>query len=369
MSAESKRPKMYLDYLDCVFPGAFAQVDALKQELIKNSPQKLPTWCFLPSSSSVHALSRSMGISPIEFNDYSLELTQYPPIFSALAAWRVTKGVYRFDNDVYPYVADSSISSNVPVDSFYRMPEWCVYIETPSLKFMGKEAHGFWAYLDIDIIDGKQSRQFLIIVIDVLSPTESMPIPIGIDLSNGSIEECLVKYLDCLSLTPGAAAEVLDKRRNALLDGGRGEVKALSDALKPYLSMLLYICSQDQEIEGDVGFPSNPPRKKTVRGMRHVPAKAISEWKVGVRTGSALRLAYERSNQNDAVEGNHKSARPHVRRAHWHGFWKGSKAPGREDERIFELKWLPPIPVNVSDADNLPAVIKRVDQDTRKGMK
>lgn len=368
MKVKSKRPNMYLDYLDCVFPGAFAQVDALKQELIKNAPQKLPSWCFLPSSSSVHALSRSLGISPAEFNDYSLELTQYPPIFSALAAWRVTKGVYRFDSDIYPYVADSSISSNVPVDSFYRMPEWCVYIETPSSKFMGKDAHGFWAYLDIDIIDSKQSRQFLMIVIDVLSLTESRPIPIGIDLSNGSIEECIIKYQESLPLSERSATGSFIANHNNDLSDKTEAVKALSDALKPYLSLLLYICSQEEEIEGDGGAPSNPPRKKTVKGMRHVPAKVASEWKVGVRTGAALRLAYERSSKDTGREVASRPARPHVRRAHWHGFWKGSKAPGREDERVFELKWLPPIPVNVSDADNLPAVIKCVDEDTRKGM-
>jgi hypothetical protein len=31
------------------------------------------------------------------------------------------------------------------------------------------------------------------------------------------------------------------------------------------------------------------------------------------------------------------------------------------EQREFELRWLPPIPVNVSDVDDLSATIRRVD--------
>lgn len=37
----------------------------------------------------------------------------------------------------------------------------------------------------------------------------------------------------------------------------------------------------------------------------------------------------------------HASPKPHVRRAHWHGYWVGSKSDKR-----FVLKWLHPILVN-----------------------
>ena len=49
--------------------------------------------------------------------------------------------------------------------------------------------------------------------------------------------------------------------------------------------------------------------------------------------------------------------RPHVRRAHWHGFWSG---PRESDARKLSLKWLPPIQDNLDLGDDLPAVVRPV---------
>lgn len=37
-----------------------------------------------------------------------------------------------------------------PVEALLRLPEWCVYIETPGLHVQGvpKPFHGFWVYVD-----------------------------------------------------------------------------------------------------------------------------------------------------------------------------------------------------------------------------
>lgn len=34
--------------------------------------------------------------------------------------------------------------------------------------------------------------------------------------------------------------------------------------------------------------------------------------------------------------------RGHIRRAHWHSFWKGTG-----EARCLDVRWLPPIPVNL----------------------
>ena len=57
--------------------------------------------------------------------------------------------------------------------------------------------------------------------------------------------------------------------------------------------------------------------------------------------------------------------RPHIRRAHWHGFRTGAmkRADGTDiptHQRQLNLRWLPPIPVNVQDVSELPAVIRKV---------
>lgn len=45
----------------------------------------------------------------------------------------------------------------------------------------------------------------------------------------------------------------------------------------------------------------------------------------------------------------------HIRRAHWHSYWVGSV-----DDKKINVKWLPPIAVNLDD-DALPAVVRKVE--------
>jgi hypothetical protein len=68
---------------------------------------------------------------------------------------------------------------------------------------------------------------------------------------------------------------------------------------------------------------------------------------VGYRLGAAIRAA-QASPQHSESGGTHARPRPHIRRAHWHGYWTGPRAKPAK-ERKFVLRWLAPIPVNVSE--------------------
>lgn len=46
----------------------------------------------------------------------------------------------------------------------------------------------------------------------------------------------------------------------------------------------------------------------------------------------------------------HAGPRPHVRRAHWHGFWSGPRKS--EKQRTFSVQWLPPIAVAMVDVSS-----------------
>ena len=58
----------------------------------------------------------------------------------------------------------------------------------------------------------------------------------------------------------------------------------------------------------------------------------------GERTGAQLRQANETDPSGRAVK-------PHLRRAHWHSYWRGPKT----GERQFRYKWLSPIIVGGND--------------------
>lgn len=58
---------------------------------------------------------------------------------------------------------------------------------------------------------------------------------------------------------------------------------------------------------------------------------------MGQDAGNALRSALA------GYRGTDKKQTPHIRKAHWHGYWKGSK---KENTQEFFYKWIPPVVVN-----------------------
>ena len=63
------------------------------------------------------------------------------PVIAALASWRPTQGIYRFDADLLeavwqtplasPSTSSSTSAGKLPTELLYHLPEWCPYIETP----------------------------------------------------------------------------------------------------------------------------------------------------------------------------------------------------------------------------------------------
>jgi hypothetical protein len=69
--------------------------------------------------------------------------------------------------------------------------------------------------------------------------------------------------------------------------------------------------------------------------MRLFEADKPTVWTVGEETGAQIKKARETATRKTGY-----SVRPHMRRAHWHGFWSG---PLTAEKRDFAVKWLPPI--------------------------
>ena len=57
-----------------------------------------------------------------------------------LAAWRrwdmeIQPGIYQFDFDFMSALSDTLITGDMPSEVLYRLPEWCIYIETNGRTF------------------------------------------------------------------------------------------------------------------------------------------------------------------------------------------------------------------------------------------
>ena len=83
-----------------------------------------PDWCFLPLAGTYAIVSK--GKTPAN-------QAHHIGILGALAAWRVTQGIYRFDPTTFDAPPGERASHRVTSrpEVLFHLPEWCVYIPTP----------------------------------------------------------------------------------------------------------------------------------------------------------------------------------------------------------------------------------------------
>lgn len=269
---------------------------------------------------------------------------------ASFAAWRVTQGIYRFDADLYSALVDTTIDGQIPSDTLHRLPEWCVYVETPNVKggaedrnIFGANIHGIWALLNWD---DRAKEEQLIIGFDHDDDLAFVPLPL-----HGSLDDTINAVI--ARWEEGHAAGSISDAPSA------GFRHTSHRVFQPMLSLLLYLCADHADVVGGRDHPHRPEPKRTKTGLRLFPTDKPTKWDVGVRIGAALRLAYQREQEADAAGApSGRTMRPHVRRAHWHTFLAGR----RDGDRERRVKWLPPIPVNVEDVSELPSVIRPVEK-------
>lgn len=263
------------------------------------------------------------------------------------ASWRTTQGIYRFDETVYKAVISTEKTNKIPCEVLRRLPEWCVYVETPGLTCdfgTGEtQLNGVWACFAMNY-----NRELLMIYADVEGEQfdEIIPPTVHIDTSSKTVEE----GIKIIMAESGNQNDIL--------------ASTIENWLLPVINLLLYLCA-DREIthKNKLEEPQNPTPKKTKKGWRLFPAHGIKKWDVGVRMGSALNIAQTKDIESENNETGRK-VRAHIRRAHWHTIVSGKMKDKRghvipANQRKRKLKWMPPCAVNLTDIE-LPAVIRSV---------
>lgn len=263
-----------------------------------------------------------------------------------LAAWRVSQGIYRFDQALAAALVETPLTGDLPVEALTRLPEWCVYIETPGRTTPTTHGpaplHGVWAWLDW------------------VAPEARAQLHLGLDLDTATIPVSVVPLVGTLEEAIRAtAAQWQDNYEvgRATSAPGPDYADAARATLPGLIALVLYLCAEDADFGGRAR-PQRPRATRTKHGWRLFPASAPRTWDVGVRLGAALRhAAATRSADEPLTTGTRARPRPHIRRAHWHAFWRGP----RDQQQQLVWRWLPPIPVNLALGDELPATIRRVE--------
>ena len=353
----SCRPLMHLYEVGKCHPKAWKEANIIRAN--RERFPSWPNWCYLPMSAWGTIVCKDDEKS--RSFDFARELSKV----GTLGAWRATQGIYRFDNTLLEMIASTPVEGDLPCEVLYCFPEWCVYVETPDMRYMGDSLYGFFAHLDFNPDMGGTTLIFLL-------DTEKNFVTMPIDIGPWSLKESMQRMYRTafkpeidflLASLPGSDNSELLHEVNATGDAAWEPVRPIAESL---LSLLLYLCSQNAEIGDGSRRPANPaPRIGTLGPRKFVPDHPKT-WNVGVRLGSAIRHA--QSAETVAGDGTHAQPRPHIRRAHWHGYWSGpTKFPdGTAIPRVnrkFDLRWLPPIAVNVDSFDDLAATIRPIKED------
>jgi hypothetical protein len=272
----------------------------------------------------------------------------HPALLGALLSWRPSQGIYRFHPELYESLIQTDLEGEIPSNLLFRLPSWAVFIETPVSENLPFQLEGFWAYLSRL---GKQNELVLV----GLWRKEHLW---GYDSNADPAWDILLFDLPIGHHPVSDLTEMMyqqHSRESGDASTSNDGVKAIQDHMvSAMLSLLLYLCSEQPDISN--WKPQQPQFKYLGNKRRWLAIKNIREWEVGLRIGAALKSERERLENHDVnVTGNGSTARPHIRRAHWHSYWVGKRG-----EQTISLRWLPPIPVNVTDIEKLPAVLHPV---------
>ena len=287
-----------------------------------------PDYCLLPINAAFAYLVHAHGLSPEEAAAGCAELT-------ACWTWRQNKVIYSFDQDMAEALAsqadDVADTDVLPSDLLMHLPYPCIYIKAQGLL---EHMDGFWAWMDFDT-----NREAPELRIQWVFDTMDASVPQVLHILPGStLRECV---MDTLQTTMEHTREPVDISNP--IDGARIIMRSIQ--------LVLYILSDNADISDDT-----PPKIRVVGSKKQRTAGKIQDKageviakNVGIRIGAAFRRSRAGSS-NGVSTGTGSEKRPHMRRGHWHHYWRGPK-----DARDLTLKWTAPTMIHreIFESDNI----------------
>lgn len=312
-----------IDKYNRAYSGCWQQIASFRRDRGKNLPD-WPDWCYCPMAGAYAVVSGG--------GNMSFEMMQrYPPgEMAALAAWKITKGVYRFNSALLTELKDMPLEGNIPAQVLYCLPEWGICIETPGMSFMQQNISGILAHLEYDV-NHNYAELRLIMLCD-----DGRTMPVVLHLGDLTIQESV-------DMLFREAIEMQQKYKLSMpVQADSAEARQMYTAdIVPFLNLVLYICAENAEYR-EVKRPYKPTEniiQHTHTGYFEV--KAPKYWHLGDKTGQRLREAKPAEPVPATGNRTHKSPQAHMRRAHWHHFWAGPK--DTPEKRKLILHWLAPM--------------------------
>ena len=333
------RPLQLLRLAEEQYPGAIEALAEMRTHKGSSLPD-WPQWCYLPLAAGIAVATKGAPVEQLGFRERLSGAAVGAPL-TALSAWRVTKGVWDFDPDTLEALWSTPIEGRIPIALLYRLPEWCLYLCLPARAGVPVDVHGAFVHLEADANSGQHELRILLDRDGPASLADRLPsIPLHLDAD--TVDECLQRASDQAVRRFGAEQDFTSPGFAAQLAGIRVGFAAQTDLVLHILALVLYLCSQEPDLTRRA-----PPSPASYRKLSPKPAQQPTVWPVGLRIGAALRAAaMERTEAGDPTG---RGVRAHMRRAHWHCYWTGSRSEGHPGDRL-ELRWVAPVAVGAGEA-------------------
>ena len=372
------RPKQLLDEYMRLFPGFFKLCIGYANNKGHGSEFQWRNWCYLPRTTVLDAMMSYLE----EDEEICQEDKDLAYIMQALATWRMSQGVYVFDEDILHELWETPIDDKLPEETLFHLPEHCVYIATPGMHLRkgatqyshrtktwgpfgkeskditdddkesitddGVEIRGFFALLDdgsnsySDESDNKNLGRTLMLTLDtkVKDGVESELTLLIVCLNKGTLSESC-KFV----ASRGGKDQVTSK-----------QIENQANVIRPFLSLLVYLGTANADIVNAQRVSTSRQKsimKRINKGVKILPVEGVTTWNVAFKIGADLRAqrkVYDNLYENDKT-GSKK--RPHVRRAHFHHVWVGEHGT---DERELIVKWFPTSYINTNIDALIPTI-------------
>jgi hypothetical protein len=245
--------------------------------------------------------------------------------------WSFTKTTIIIEEEVRSALINGKMNSAFPAEVFKRLPYWSVYIPVFDYS-MCPDEHP---------TDKIAAIGMVVTRVDV-DGDDTIVIDLNLVLKDKEDIQNQMYFLDLRGKTIVEALElkrVYNVRHRDTPETEEETMETLPGILEWFLPIVAYVCSQQVPIVNAAGecewVTHNPEPKKKGKGW---VLRQTGKPKTLVY-GQELREALERHNAALRESGDRK---PHVRAAHWHGYWTGP----RNGKRNYIHHWIPPVIVS-----------------------
>lgn len=334
---EELNPINTLEYISKTYTGIWNKVeDIVINEKFSNSKWSnnifLPFTYWLPITLDIKYPNWHKNYKEKYMPNWGIDYIS----ISAIGTWRYTKGIYKLDDEIanYFFIDDSDIK--IPSKLLENQPEWSIYVDTRNLDISldGERVIGFWSCIDCYPSSNQPySNLKALSIIPLFSNRLGYMLSASIPLDENKFLSIEQSTNDLLNHIPKNFA--VDDKRDS------DDLKELICFKKKVTQILLFIIQPEPDItEHDQPIESTivNPYPKIIKGKyRLYEAKKPRYFNVGTQAGKNLKQAFA------TYKATGKKQAPHIRKAHWHGYWKGSK---KLEKQEFFYKWIPPVLVN-----------------------